>query len=200
MINLAIVKSTFLEFVKELYNNLPLCVVMCLFGVMCALWPDLWKNETANTLTAFSLFISIIALFISNYFIVEKAIESRTNNKKRLFSDYCARFSSNQNLCKVAEWLLTIAEYDSNGILNNVYPNRVKNDKGRAITEPTYFEQKCFLDFLIELNIQIKNKQLEKEDVRQIFSPYALIFNEVLQAENMKNICMRNLANLSELL
>lgn len=200
MINLAIVKSTFLEFLKELYKNLPLCVVMCLFGVMCAVWPDLWKNETANTLTAFSLFISIIALFISNYFIVEKAIESRTNNKKRLFSDYCARFSSNQNLCKVAEWLLTIAEYDSNGILINVYPNRVKNDKVRTVKEPSYFEQKCFLDFLIELNIQIKSKQLEKEDVRKIFSPYAFVLKEILQAENMEIYYMLNLADLSELL
>lgn len=200
MLNIAIVKSTFLKFVKELYKNLPLYVVICLLGVLCAMWPDLWKNETANTMTAFSLFISIIALFISNYFIVEKAIESRTNNKKRLFSDYCARFSSNQNLCKVAEWLLTIAEFDSNGILNNVYPNRMKNDKGRAITEPTFFEQKCFLDFLIELNLQIKNMQLEKEDVRTIFSPYALIFNKVLKAKNMKIYYMRSLADLSELL
>ena len=164
------------------------------------MWPDLWKNETANTLTAFSLFISIIALFISNYFIVEKAIESRTNNKKRLFSDYCARFSSNQNLCKVAEWLLTIAEYDSNGILINVYPNRVKNDKVRTVKEPSYFEQKCFLDFLIELNIQIKSKQLEKEDVRKIFSPYAFVLKEILQAENMEIYYMLNLADLSELL
>ena len=171
---------------------------MCLFGVMCAAWPDLWKNETANTLTAFSLFISIIALFISNYFIVEKAIESRTNNKKRLFSDYCARFSSNQNLCIVAEWLLTISEI-GNGVIK-VYPNRMKNCKSRAITEPTYFEQKCFLNFLIELNIQIKNKQLEKEDVRKIFSLYALIFKEVLLAENMEKFYMLNLSDLSELL
>jgi len=198
MINWAIVKSTFLKFVKGLYKDLPLYVVMCLFGVMCAAWPDLWKNETANTLTAFSLFISIIALFISNYFIVEKAIESRTNNKKRLFSDYCARFSSNQNLCKVAEWLLTISEIE-NGVVK-LYPNRMKNDKGRAITEPTYFEQKCFLNFLIELNIQIKNKQLEKEDLRKIFSSYALIFKEVLQAENMKKFLPLNLFDLSELL
>lgn len=198
MINWAIVKSTFLKFVKGLYKDLPLYVVMCLFGVMCAAWPDLWKNETANTLTAFSLFISIIALFISNYFIVEKAIESRTNNKKRLFSDYCARFSSNQNLCKVAEWLLTISEIE-NGVIN-VYPNRMKNDKGRAITEPTYFEQKCFLDFLIELNIQIKNKQLDKEDARIYFSSYVLIFKKVLEVEKKKVFYMLNLADLSELL
>lgn len=198
MINWAIVKSTFLKFVKELYKDLPLCVVMCLFGVMCAVWSDLWKNETANSLTAFSLFISIIALFISNYFIVEKAIESRTNNKKRLFSDYCARFSSNQNLCVVAEWLLTISEIE-NGVIN-VYPNRMKNDKGRAITEPTYFEQKCFLDFLIELNIQIKNKQLDKEDARIYFSSYVLIFKKVLEVEKKKVFYMLNLADLSELL
>ena len=198
MKNKAIVKSTFLKFVKGLYKDLPLYVVMCLFGVMCAAWPDLWKNETANTLTAFSLFISIIALFISNYFIVEKAIESRTNNKKRLFSDYCARFSSNQNLCIVAEWLLTISEIE-NGVIK-VYPNRMNNCKSRAITEPTYFEQKCFLNFFIELNIQIKNKQLEKEDVRKIFSLYALIFKEVLLAENMEKFYMLNLSDLSELL
>ena len=139
-------------------------------------------------------------MFISNYFIVENAIESRNNNKKKLFSEYCARFSSNQNICKVAEWLLAIAEFDSNGILINVYPKRVNDNKGRTIIEPTYFEKKCFGDFLIELNIQIKSKQLKKEDVRKYLFPYALIFKKVLQTEDMKICYIQNLADLSEIL
>ena len=193
------IKTTFLGFVIELRKNLPLCVVVCLLGAMCALWPDLWRNEAANNMTSLSLLISIFALFISSYFIVENAIELRTNNKKKLFCEYCARFSSNQNICKVAEWLLAISEFDPDGILMNVYPKRLNDDKGRTITEPTYFEMNCFWDFLIELNIQIKNKQLEKEDVRKYFSPYVLIFKKVLQAEDMKICYIRNVADLSDI-
>lgn len=188
--NITKIMSTFKKYVRGRGKELLLCAYMCLFGVMCAMWRDLWINETANTLTAFSLFISIVALFISNYFVVENAIESRSNNKKKLFSEYCARFSSNQNYCKVVEWLMCIAEFDS-----NVYPNRLNDEKGGTISEPTFFQKKCFWDFLIELNIQIKNKQLEKEDVRKLFYPYALIFKKVLQAENNKGIYMWNFAD-----
>ena len=198
--NKANIKLTLLQCVRKLGKNFRLYFVMCLFGVMCAMWRDLWINETANTLTAFSLFISIIALFISNYFIIENAIESRNNNKKKLFGEYCARFSSNHNICKVAEWLLTIAEFDSNGALINIFPQRLNDDKGRTISEPTLYQKKCFGDFLIELNIQIKNKQLEKEDVRQYFSKVTLIFNKVLQEENNKICYMWNLTDFPEIL
>lgn len=197
---MAINKSNILKFARDLCKYFPQCVAMCLFGAMCAMWFDLWKNENDNTLTSLSLFISVIALFLSNYFIVENAIESRHNKKKKLFSEYCARFSSNQNICKVSEWLLTIAEFDPNGILINVYPNGLNGDKGRNITEPTYFEKMCYFDFLVELNIQVKNNQLDKEDIRKYFSPCALIFIKVLQAEDMKNYYMRSLADLSEIL
>ena len=196
MINITIIKSFFLKFVRELCNNFHLYFTVCALGVMCAMWPDFLGNETINNLTVFSLFVSIIALFISNYFIVENAIESRNKNKKKLFSEYCARFSSNQNICRVAEWLLSIAEFDPNGFLINVYPK----DRGKKITEPTYYEKTCFVDFFIELNIQINNEQLEKEDVRKYFSPYVLIFKRVLQAENKEFCYMRNLADLSEIL
>ena len=198
--NITIIKSTFLKCVRVLGKDLPLCVAMCIFGVMCVMWRDLWINETANTLMAFSLFISIIALFISNYFVVENAIESRTNSKKKLFGDYCARFSNNYNICKVAEWLLAIAEFDSNGILVNVDLKRLNDDKGRTISEPTSFQKKCFGDFLIELNIQIKNKQLEKEDVRKYFSLYALIFNKVIQVENNKVYYMWNFDDFPDIM
>lgn len=197
--NKTIIKSTFLKCVCELSKSLPLCVIMLLLGVICAMGRDLWINETANTLMGSSLLLSLIALVVSNYFIVENARELRTNSKKKLFGDYCARFSSNQNICKVTEWLLNIAEFDSNGI-TNVYPQKLYDAKGRAITEPTYFEKKCFGDFLIELNIQVKNKQLEKEDVKNYFSLYALIFNKVLQAESNKNCYMWNFANFSDIL
>lgn len=199
------IKSTFLKCVRKRCKSaepkyMLLCVYICLFGVMCATWRDLWINETANTLTAFSLFISIVTLFISNYLIVENAFESRRNNKKKLFSEYCARFSGNQNISKVVEWLLNIAEYDSNGVLINVYPKRLNDDKGRTISEPTFFQKKCFGDFFVELYIQINNNQLEKEDVRKYFSPYALIFNKVLQVENNKNCYLWNLADFPEFL
>ena len=200
--NITNIKSTFLIFLKRARVTgkllLP-CSIVALFGVMCAT-RDMWINETIKTLTAYSLFISIIALFMGNYFVIENAIELRTNNKQKLFGDYCARFSTNHNICKVAEWLLSIAEFDSNGVLSNVDVKRLNGDKGRTISEPTFFQKKCFGDFLLELNIQIKNKQLEKEDVRKYFSPYATVFKKVLQVENNKACYMWNLSDFQEIL
>ena len=198
--NKTIIKSTFLKCVCELSKSLPLCVIMLLLGVICAMGRDLWINETANTLMGSSLLLSLIALVVSNYFVVENAIESRTNSRKKLFGDYCARFSSNHNICKVAEWLLAIAEFDSNGDLVNVDLRRLNGDKGRTISEPTFFQKKCFGDFLLELNIQIKNKQLEKEDVRKYFSPYASIFKKVLQVENNKTCYLWSFFDYQEIL
>lgn len=198
--NIAIVKSTILNSIRDLRNYLPLCVTMFLLGVMCAMWRDLCINETNNTLIGASLFVSIIALFMSNYFIVENAIRLRAYNKKKLLSEYCARFSSSYNYCKVAEWLLAIAEFDSNGNLIDVHPKRHKDYKGRNITEPTNLERKLFFDYLIELNIQIKNKQLDKEDIYVFFSSYALILKKLLQKDDNTANYLHNLADLSELL
>ena len=199
MINKTMIKSSFKKFAIDLYKNLSLCLFMCLLGVMCAMGSDLWKNETTNTLMGCSLFVSIIALFISNFFIVENARESRKNNKKKIFSDYCDRFSSNQNLCKVAEWLLAIAEFDSNGNLIDVHPKKQKDEDGRSIIEPTYFERKLFFDFLVELNVQIKSMQLSKEDVGVYFSSYVLIFKEILRKDDKTSNYLGNLADLPDL-
>ncbi len=141
MMNKAITKSTLLKCVRELVKKMPLYILMCLFGVMCAMGHELFIVETVNTLMDYSLFISIIVLLISNYFIVENAIESRIGNRKKLFSEYCARFSSNHNTCKVGEWLLKIAEFDFNGVPINVNPNKLNADKGRPIFVPTFFRR-----------------------------------------------------------
>ena len=200
IMNIKCIKSTFLKYVRGYGKYFPICVFMCLLGVVCSMGSDMWINETTNTLMGTSLLLSLIALVINNFFVVEIALESRTKNKKKNFSEYCTRFSSNHNICIVAEWLLAIAEFDSNGVLINVYPKRLKDYMGRTISEPTFFQKKCFGDFLIELNIQIKNNQLEKEDARKYFTPYASIFNKVIQVERDKIYYLWNMADFPELL
>lgn len=177
---------------------LPLCFIIFLIGILCAIWYKLWLNETDKSLMAASLFISFIALFISSYITIENAIELRSYNKRKLFSDYCVRFSNDQNIKKVAEWLLAIAEFDSNGNILNVYPKRLKDDKGRTIIEPTYFEKERFFNFLKELNIQIKNRQLEKEDVNNLFSIYASLFYKVKLADDKTIYYMQSNADLAD--
>ena len=103
---------------------------------------------------AASLFVSVIALVITNYFTVENAIEIRENNKTKLFSDYCARFSNDSNFNKVAEWLLLISELDTEGNVLGIDTKKMKANKNLTLVEPTYFEKERFFDFLIELNKQ----------------------------------------------
>ncbi len=198
--NLTNYKSICLGYVRELRNHLPLFIIIFILGVLSSMWFELWANETANTLSATSLFLSLIALFISNYFIVENAIELRANNKKKLLSNYCARFSNNQKISKVLEWLISIAEFDSNGNFIKLYPKDVISNNVMTNLPPTQFEKEVFYDFLVELNIQVKNKQLEKEDVEKFFSPYVLIFKEALQTEKSKTHYLRNINDLAELI
>ena len=173
---------------------------MSLLGVLCASWYTIWSKESAETIMATNLFVSIINFFLCAYIAVENAVEKRKNSKKELFSGYCARFSSDPNLRKVAEWLMEITELDSNGNIAKVYPQKKKGDKGHAILNPTFYERETFCNFLVELNIQLKSEQIEKDDAREVFSFYAFSFAQVIQEDKMMLYRKRERADFSELL
>lgn len=151
-------------------------VLMCFLGVFYASLPHIVANVGEKTISATSLAISITAVSMTTYFTVETALELRNYNKKKLFSDYCARFSTDTTIFKVAEWLLAIAELDSNDDNIWVYSKNVRDNK---VVEPTRFEKERFYMFLTELNIQIENGQIERDDARKVFSLYAHLFNNV---------------------
>lgn len=169
-----------------------------LFGSLCATWYNLFANETTNFIAATSLFVSMTTLFVTTYVMIENAIELRNTNKKKLLSDYSNRFSCDSSVQKVVRWLFAITDLDSNEI--KVYPKRSKDDKGNPIEKPTSFEKERFLVFLTELNIQIRENQLEKEDVKKIFSPYVLLFNKAQESDNTIIFSLRKDSDYSELL
>ncbi len=169
-----------------------------LFGSLCATWYNLFANETTNSIAATSLFVSITTLFMTTYVMVENAVELRNTNKKKLLSDYSNRFSCDPAIQKVVRWLFAITDIDSNEI--KVYTKRSKDNKGNPIEEPASFEKERFLVFLTELNIQIREKQLEKDDVRKLFSLYALLFNKTQESDNTIIYSLRKGSDYSELL
>ena len=182
-------------------KHILLYIGVLLLGVFVAIWRDLWFNETTETIMETSLLVSVITLVITNYYTIENAIEIRDNNKTKLLSDYCARFSNDPNLNKVAEWLLLISELDTEGnVLGIIYNKKIKANKNLTVVEPTYFEKERFFDFLIELNNQIKNKKIEREDTIRVFSLYAQMFAKVLQIDNKTTYDKRDRSNISELL
>ena len=147
-------------------KNLFPIVIAILLGILCATWRELFHNETAVNIAVASFIISVISLFCTLYFTIENALELRGYNRKKLFSDYCARFSNDPNIKKVAEWLFT----------------------GNIVKEPAPFEKERFWEFLVEINIQIKDKQIVREDAMKVFSIYANMFDKVvIQAEEQTN-------------
>ena len=178
---------------------LPLCLGMFILGVFIASWQDVWAKEKAETIMAATMFVSIINLVLTGYIAVESAVELRIRNKKMLFANYCARFSNEQNLSKVAEWLMDISELDFNDKLK-VYPMKSKDDRGKTIIEPTRFEKERFLDFLVESNNQVKNEQICKKDVNDVFSIYAFLFSQILHVDKKTKYIKRNHIDFSELL
>ena len=155
---------------------------MCIFGLLCATWRDIFAGETAETIAGVSFVISVMSLLCTLYFTVEYALELRGYNRKKLFSDYCARFSNDHNINKVAEWLFTSSIVNSNGNIKLYSKKLIYKDKGH--TEPTAFEKERFWEFLVEINIQIKDKRIVREDAMKVFSIYANMFDKVvIQAE-----------------
>ena len=181
-------------------EHIPLCIFIFFLGLIIPGWFNFWQSDGNETIMATTLFVSIVNFFLCAYIAVENAVEKRKGNKKKCFSDYCARFSSDPNLKKVAEWLLAITELDSNGNIANVYPQKTKDEKGHAILKPSSFENERFCDFLVELNIQIKSEQIEKEDAKKVFSFYAFSFAKVLQEDEMVSYSKRKYSDFSELL
>lgn len=187
-------------FLNKVRKYLPLIVGTCLLGFVCSAWFDMWANEKAETIVAASLFVSFMTLISTMYFTVEIALESRSYNKKKLFSDYCTRFSTSPYIMRVTEWLFAISELDSDSGVLKVYPKRSKDDKGNTITEPTPFEKDCYWNFLKELNIQIKSGQIDKDDARKVFSFYAQLYDKTLQIDNKTAYNELNKADITELL
>ena len=181
-------------------EHIPLCIFIFFLGLIIPGWFNFWQSDGNETIMATTLFVSIVNFFLCAYIAVENAVEKRKGNKKKCFSDYCARFSSDPNLKKVAEWLLAITELDSNGNIANVYPQKTKDEKGHEILKPSPFENERFCDFLVELNIQIKSEQIEKEDAKKVFSFYAFSFAKVLQEDDLVSYNRRKYSDFSELL
>lgn len=130
-----------------------------------------------------SLYLSIIVWISTIYVTLEGTLEVRVSKKKKLFCDYCTRFSNDKNIAKVAEWLLDVRDQDYNGNIKDKCQTK-KRLKGKHTEEPTRFEKERFREFLIELNIQIKNNQIDKEDARRIFSIYTDLYLDMLNADN----------------
>jgi hypothetical protein len=187
---------------KVIKENLYLIIVFFLFGVLCTSWYDIWSVEKTETIMAATLFVSIINLFFSGYIAVENAVEQRNRCKKRIFADYCSRFSNDICLQKVAEWIMTISTLDTNNIVNhnNFRYHKVKDRKREIIQSPTLFEIEKFCDFLVELNIQIKNEQIDGIDARKMFSSYVRMFRKVINSDNIELYNNRNDEDYSELL
>lgn len=168
-------------------------------GILCATWENYWINKPTETIMTATLFVSVLSMIMTSYITIENAIELRSERRKKLFSDYCARFSNDQCVSKVAEWLLTISKLDFDGNVEIMDSKYLQHSKNFA-KEPTLFEKERFMDFLIELNVQIKNKQIEKEDAIKVFSIYTRLFDNVIKSDNRINHFKRDVTELSELL
>ena len=150
--------------------------------MFCAFLNDILDNGRVEIIAALSLVISLSALIMTSYSTVENAVESRENLKNRLFCDYCARFTNDKSIQKVVEWLIVVKCMNSDKKRTD---HRGKKRIPKCTIEvPTDFEKEKFLLFLTELNIQLKNNQLDNDDVRTIFQPYASLFFKSLQYES----------------
>lgn len=155
-----------------------------ILGYAMVRWNVLWSNETEKSIMATALFMSVLSLFSTLYFTVEIALKRESATQNKLLSEYCARFSTDPSIRKVVEWLIAISDIDKNDVITRFYPEKSKDDKGNSIEKPSLYEKERFMRFFVELNIQIKNKQLNERDVNELFSFYAMMFSKVEHVDN----------------
>ena len=116
-----------------------------------------------------------ICLFITTLVFGLYAINEYGNHKREmqtnLLCQYNQRYSADQNIKKVIEWMLKTAHLDKKGEIDKV--NLLK-----SLCSPSINTKEMFMRFFEELQLQIEEKNLNAKDVYELFSYYAIKFDE----------------------
>ena len=166
------------HYIKIEKKYIPLIIIIGGLGLLTAIWNVIVSQETEKTIATSSLFISLLSVFCTLYFTVEVALENRHVNESKLLSDYCARFSEDYSIQNVVDWLLGLCNTETQGGLSEFSSMMSKGNEYNT-NNPTILDKNRFIQFYAELNLQLEKGRLNLEDVRELFSFYAVIFNKV---------------------
>lgn len=132
-----------------------------------------------NTEIAYTEYLTAIAncgVFLATCFTALYAVVEYQNHKKehriKLLGEYNQRYSTDRNIQKVITWMLKVAIVDNKGDIVGADPNKY-------FYKPDINTKEMFMRFFEELYLHVNNNSIDKRQACQLFSFYAIKFDEI---------------------
>lgn len=117
--------------------------------------------------------IANIGIFVTSLaaalFAVLEYNRHKQEQRTKLLCEYNQRYSTDRNIESIIEWMLQIALTNDEGDIIGVNKN-IKNNP------PGIHKKEMFMRFFEELYMQIKDGRLNENNIKRMFSYYALRF------------------------
>lgn len=167
--------------IHDYYPTIIICVIIalfiCIFHASCycilhLFYPPICIGTFSNFLTSIISFGTLLVALFSALYVKKEYDKHIEEERTKLLCEYNHRYSVDKHIECVIEWMLQIAIMDESG--NIIGVNRqIKN------IPPNIHQKEMFMRFFEELQLQIEKRKLNKQDVKKLFSYYALVFDKI---------------------
>lgn len=141
-------------------------------------------------LSYFSTFLTVTIGAYAVWFAKKEYLLHKKEEKARTLAQYNERYSSNEHLLIVVEYLWEIQnrkeEYEKKLLdkknykeIQNEIEIECKNNKKARLKIPTEHDKELFLRFFEEMQYSIEQETLDEEQVKDLFYYYAKIANDM---------------------
>ena len=149
-------------------------IVMCL---LIYFYHCLCEESLVDIITSASTAGTMLVATISACYAYHEYLQHQKNEKTQLLCHYNHRYSTDANIKAVVEWMLdnTPAITPSSSANSGDINGCLSPTKGFV----SLYQKEMFMRFFEELNIQIKEGNLDKQQVKDLFSYYAIKFGKI---------------------
>lgn len=116
-----------------------------------------------------SLFVTLVG---ATYAIIQYQNHLK-EEKRKVLCEYNQRYSTDKNIKSVITWMLKVA------ITNEINGDIIDVNTNSNVLSPGIQKKEMFMRFFEELNLRIDKGDLDAKEVYNLFSYYALKFDEL---------------------
>lgn len=141
------------------------CIVSCYALLNTGIF-DSFENKNYSLLAGIGTFVSTL---VAGLYAIYEYDNHKKEVQTNLLCQYNQRYSSDKNIRRVLKWMLKVAEIENGEIIG---VKEIENNDSWT------YEKEMFMRFFEELNKRIDNNDINERDVYDLFSYYALKFDE----------------------
>jgi hypothetical protein len=149
-----------------------ICIsVASCYCILNLFYPSICIGSFAELLTALATLGALLVAGVSLCYAKKQYEKHQEEERTKLLCEYNQRYSTDKNVECVIEWMLKTAIMGKDGRIEKV--NRYTNTEA-----PSVHQKEMFMRFFEELHMQISKNKLDKHEVFNLFSYYALVFDK----------------------